>query len=127
MCGKDDLSKNIALEYHVMRKDGISFSWKYYIFLRIENERWYFSKNTWKYDDFLCKLVKVVFLFPADMKLPFCQKSKDNLLPKNTPKGDIYSITKKYDIHSKKYDVGILCTFMETFLSIFIKNAHAFP
>ena len=39
MYGKDDLSKNIALEYHVMRKDGISFSQKYYIFLRIENER----------------------------------------------------------------------------------------
>ena len=29
-------------------------------------------------------LVKMVFLFPANIILPFCQKSKDGLLPKNT-------------------------------------------
>ena len=53
-----------------------------------------FLKNTWKYDVF-CMLVKVVFLFPTNMKLPFCQKSKDDLFSKNTPKDDISGITEK--------------------------------
>ena len=92
-------------------------------FLRTENERWYFSKNTWKYDVF-CMLVKVVFLFPTNMKLLFCQKSKDDLFPKNAPKDDISGITEKDDIHPRKDDIGILCTFMETFLSVFI---YCFP
>ena len=42
MFRKDDLSKKIALEYdlsYIIRKDGISFSQKYHIFLRAENER----------------------------------------------------------------------------------------
>ena len=87
MFRKDGLSKKLALEYdlsYIMKKDDIFFSRKYF-FLRTENERWDFSKNTWKYDVF-CMLVKVVFLFPTNMKLPFCQKSKDDLFPKNTPK-----------------------------------------
>ena len=69
-------------------------------------------------------LVKVVFLFPANMKLPFCQKSKDDLFPKNTPKDHISSITGNDDIHPRKDNIGILCTFMETFLSAFI---YCFP
>ena len=68
--------------------------------------------------------VKMVFLFPTNMKLPFCQKSKDDLFPKNTPKDDISGITEKDDIHPRKDDIGILCTFMETFLSVFI---YCFP
>ena len=52
------------------------------------------------------------------MKVPFCQK--DNLFPKNTPKDDTSGITEKDDIHPRKDDIGILCTFMETFLSVFI-------
>ena len=52
--------------------------------------------------------VKMVFFFPTNMKLPFCQKSKDDLFPKNTPKDDISSITEKDDIHSRKDDIGIL-------------------
>ena len=126
MFRKDGLSKKIALEYdlsYIMRKDGISFSRKYDIFLWTENERWYFSKNIWKYDVF-CMLVKVVFLFPTNVKLPFCQKSKDDLFPKNTPKDDISGITEKDDIHPREDDIGILCTFMETFLSVFI---YCFP
>ena len=63
-------------------------------FLQRENERWHFSKNTWGYDIF-CMLVKVVYLFHTNIKLPFCQKSQDVLLPKNTPKDDISGITKK--------------------------------
>ena len=65
------------------------------------------SKNTWKYH-VLCMLVKVVFLFSTNMKLPFCQKSKYDLFLKNTPKDDISSITKKDDIHPRKDDIGIL-------------------
>ena len=65
-------------------------------------------------------LVKVVFPFPINMKLPFCQKSKDDLFPKNTPKDDISRITEKDYIHPRKDDIGIFYTFMETFLSIFI-------
>ena len=69
-------------------------------------------------------LLKVVFLFPTNIKLLFCQKSKDELFPKNTPKDDISAINEKKDIHPKKDDIGILCTFMDTFLSVFI---YCFP
>ena len=64
-------------------------------------------KNTWKYDVF-CMLVKVVFLFPTNMKLHFCQKSKDDLFLKNTLKDYISSIIGKGDIHPGKDDIGIL-------------------
>ena len=60
-------------------------------------------------------LVKVVFLFPTNMKLPFCQKSKDDLFLKNALNDDISSITEKDDIHPRKDDIGILCTFIEIF------------
>ena len=53
-------------------------------------------------------LVKVVFLFPTNMKLPFCQKSKDDLFPKNAPKDDISGITEKYDIYPRKDDTPFL-------------------
>ena len=102
--------KKIALEYdlsYIMRKDGISFSRKYGIFLRTENEKWSFSRNTWKYN-VSCMLVKVFFLFPTNMKLHFCQKSKDNLFPRNTLKDYISAITEKDDIHPTKDDIGIL-------------------
>ena len=62
----------------------------------------------------------MVFVFPTNMKLPFCQKSKDHLFPKNTPKDDISSITGKDDILPREDDIGILCTYMETFSSVFI-------
>ena len=39
------------------------------------------------------------FLFHTNMIVPFCQKSKDDLLPKNTLKNDISSIIEKDDIH----------------------------
>ena len=45
--------------------------------------------------------VKMVFLFLTNMKLPFCQKNKDDLFPKNTPKDDISGITEKDDILEK--------------------------
>ena len=53
-------------------------------------------------------LLKVVFLFPTNMKLHFCQKTKDDLFPKNTLKDYISDITEKDDIHPRKHDIGIL-------------------
>ena len=52
--------------------------------------------------------VKMVFLFPTNMKLSSCRKSKDNFFLKNTPKDDICGITEKYDILPRKDDIGIL-------------------
>ena len=52
---KDGLSKKFALEYGltcIIGKDDISVFWKYDITPWTENERWTFSKNTWKYDIF---------------------------------------------------------------------------
>ena len=67
---------------------------------------------------------KVVFLFPTNMKLPFYQKSKNDLFAKNTPKDDISGVTEKHDLHSTKDNISIPCTFIETFLSVFI---YCFP
>ena len=53
-------------------------------------------------------LVKVVFLFPTNMKLYVCQKSKDDLFSKNKFKDYISGITEKDDIHPRKDDTGIL-------------------
>ena len=72
------------------------------------------QKDTWK-DNVFCMLVKVVFLFPTNMKLPFCQKSKDDLFPTYARKDGIYSIPEKDNIHPRKDDIGIHCTFLETF------------
>ena len=81
------------------------------------------KKNTWKYD-VSCMLIKVVFLFPTNIELPFRQKSKDDLFPNNTPKDDICNIAVKDDIHPRKDDIGILCIFMENFLSVFNKKKN---
>ena len=89
-----------------------------YIFCRRKMKDEYHLKNTWKYDVF-CMLVKMVFLFLTNMKLPYCQKSKYDLFLKNAPKDDISGITEKDDIHPRKDDIGILCTFMETFFKCF--------
>ena len=70
-------------------------------FLFVENmiflERWYFSKNTWKYDIF-CILGKDGIFFPTNMKLSLCQKSKH----------EISGISDKDDIDPRKDDIGIL-------------------
>ena len=52
--------------------------------------------------------VKMVFLFPANMKLRFCPKIKDDLFPKNTLRDDISDITEKDDLYPRKDDFGIL-------------------
>ena len=51
--------------------------------------------------------IKMIFLFPTNVKLPLCQKSKDDLFPKNIPKDDIPNITEKDDIYPRKDDNGI--------------------
>ena len=49
----------------------------------------------------------MVFLFSANKISPFCLKSKNDLLPKNTHEDDIPSITDiKNDIHSRKYGIS---------------------
>ena len=53
-------------------------------------------------------LVKMIYFFPTNMELPFCQKSKADLFTKNTPKDDISGITEKDDVHTRKDDIGIL-------------------
>ena len=50
-------------------------------------------------------LLKMAFLFPTNMIWPSCQKSKDDLLPKNTLKDDISGIIEKDDIHPGKYGI----------------------
>ena len=57
---------------------------------------------------FSAYLAKMVPLFPTKMKLTFCQKIKDYLLPKNALKNGISSITKKDDAHSRNDGIGVL-------------------
>ena len=56
---------------------------------------------------FLVYLVTIVFIFPANMILPFCQKkSKDDLLPKNAHKDDISGIIEKDNIHPRRHGIS---------------------
>ena len=52
--------------------------------------------------------VKVVFLFPANVKLPVRQKNKGDLLLKNALKDEISDLPEKDDTHPRKDDIGIL-------------------
>ena len=52
--------------------------------------------------------VKIVFIFPTNMKLLFCQKSKDDHFDKNPSKDGISNITQKDNIHPRKNDIAIL-------------------
>ena len=70
--------KKIALEYDlpcIISKEGISFSRKHDIFLWTENERWSFSK---RHENMMLSVysVKMVFVFPTNMKIPSCQKKQ---------------------------------------------------
>ena len=80
-----------------------------------------------------------VFIFPTNMKLRFCQKSKDDILSQNTFKDDIPGIKmifiKKMIFIVEKMILEfyndilerapkIFCNFMETFLSVFV---YCFP
>ena len=76
-------------------------------FLGTENERWYFSKNKWKYDVFcIFDIDGISFSHKHEITPP--QKSRDDLLPKNTLKDDISGITEKDDTNPRKDDIGIL-------------------
>ena len=50
--------------------------------------------------------VKLVFHFPTNMILHFCQKSKDDFFPKNALKDDNSSIIEKDDIYPRKYGIS---------------------
>ena len=55
------------------------------------------------------------FFFLQIWNYPSVKKTKIIFSRKNTHKDDISGITEKDDIHPRKDDIGILCTFMETF------------
>ena len=62
--------------------------------------------------------------FSYKYEITLLSKKKRWSFRKNTPKDDISGIIEKDDIHPRKDDLGILCTFTETFLSVFI---YCFP
>ena len=70
---KDGLSKKdwggIDLSCIIWKEDGIVFSRKYDIFWT-ENERWSFSGNIWKYDNF-CLYVSMlqIWYYPSAIKV----------------------------------------------------------
>ena len=78
---KDGLPKIIALEYDlscIIGKDKIFFEkWKIPFLKKIHGNM-----------IFTVYFVKIVYLFPANMIWPFYQKSKDDLLPKDTLRDD---------------------------------------
>ena len=90
----------------------------------------FFTDGKWKmiflkkYMEIWCFLYigKGGISFSYKYEITLLSKKKDDIFPKNTP--NIPGITEKDDIHPRKDDIGILCTFMETFLSVFI---YCFP
>ena len=85
----------------------------------------------------------MVYLFPTNMILPFCQKSKKGFSRNNTLEDDISGIIEKDDVHPRKYGTSpnrktkvakkvhfyknfsiTLSTYMETIIGIFI---YSFP
>ena len=92
----------------MIRKDVIYFCQKYDIFSIAENERWYFSKKKHGNVMFSIYSVKMILLFLANIKLPFCQKMKGDLLLEDTPKDVISVINEKDDTYPIKDDIGIL-------------------
>ena len=81
MFWKDCLSKKIALEYHlscIIRKDGIFFFENMILFFRRKMKDVLSQKIHGNI--FSVYSVKMVFLFPTNMILPFCQKSKDEII-----------------------------------------------
>ena len=51
---------------------------------------------------------KMVFLFPTNLKLPFCQKSKDYFLLKLHLKNGISGTAKKSGAPPRKDDIDVL-------------------
>ena len=135
---KDGLSKKIALEYdlsYIIRKDGISFSRKYYIF---------FYRRKMK-DDLSQKIHgNMMSLYVGKGGISFSYKNDITLLSKKQRwsfskkihvKMSFPALLKKMTFIIEKKILAfwidilervpmILCTFMETFLSVFI---YCFP
>ena len=116
MYRKDNLSKKIMLEYDhscIIWKDG-GFFFRI-VFLQTENEKWSFSRNTWKYDIF-CIYVQMLQIW-------YYSSAKKKQQRWSSPE----------KIHLKVIDIldcilergpMILCTFMETFIGVCI---YCFP
>ena len=92
------------------------------------------QKNTWKYYVF-CMFYKDGVCFFYKYEITLCEKSKGDLFPKNTRKMTFPALLKKmifiiekmmltFQIDILERVPMILCTFMETFLSVFI---YCFP
>ena len=84
--GKMIFSSNVLKRWSFQKNCTGTWSFLYYL-ERLENERWYFSRNTRRYDIFC--------IYKRDI-MPLCQKKKKKkskmiLSHKNTPKGDWHS------------------------------------
>ena len=93
--------------FFVLLGEMVFFSRKYDLILQTKNERWSFSKNTWKYDIF-CIFAKDGISISCKYDITLLSKTRRWSSPeKNTFKDDIPDIIEKDDIHSRKY--GISC------------------
>ena len=129
---KDDLSQkkihgNMIYSSNVPKKLHWNMifliSWGEMAFLFPENMIFFCTNAKWKMT-YLKKYMEVFFFSLQIWNYPSVKKEKMIFSPKNTPKDGISGISEKDDIHRRKNDIGILCTFMETFLSVFI---YCFP
>ena len=97
-------------------KDGGFFSENMIFFLWTENERWSFSRNPWRYD-----------IFCIYICIYKCYKYDITLLQKNqrwsSPEKIHLKLTDILD-HILEIVPTSLCTFMETFIGVFI---YCFP
>ena len=116
MFQKDGLSEKIALEYDLSV---------------YHDERWHFffpkiylfTDGKWKMI-FLKKYMEIwCFLYVGKDGIYFSNKDEITILSKKQ-RWSFPGITSKDDIHPRKDDIGILCTFMEIFLNFSI---HCFP
>ena len=111
--------KKIMLEYDLSCISGkmvFFFSENMIFFLWTENERWSFSRNTWRYDIF-CIYIRIYKCYKYDITL--LQKNQRWSSPEKMH-------LKLTDILDRILEIvpTTLCTFMETFIGVFI---YCFP
>ena len=56
--------------------------------------------------------------FSYEYEITLLSKKENDLFSQNTPEDDNSGITEKDDIHPRKDDIGIICTFMENFFKL---------
>ena len=104
-------SKKITLEFDlscVIRQDDLNFFPKVWSYCLDGKWKIIFLKEMHGNIIFYVYLVKMVSLVSANVILPFCQKSKDDPLPKNTLllKTTFPVPLKRNDIHRRKYGIS---------------------